>query len=67
MIKYVSSDSSDSSDSDEEVIIKKKKSNQKKKVVRSNQELVEKSSTDILRDKLVNDQINSLRDLLKPC
>ena len=68
IIKYVSSSDSNSSDSEEEVIIKKKKKNQKKTVVRSsNQELVEKSSTDILRDKLVNDQIDSLRELLKPC
>lgn len=67
IIKYVSSSDSNSSDDEDnhEVVYKKKSS--KKKQEPSRKELVEKSSTDILRDKLVNDQIASLRELLKPC
>lgn len=67
IIKYVSSsDSNSSSDEDNHEVVYKKKSS-KKKQEPSRKELVEKSSTDILRDKLVNDQIASLRELLKPC
>ena len=67
IIKYVSSsDSNSSSDEDNHEVVYKKKSS-KKKQEPSRKELVEKSSTDILRDKLVNDQIDSLRELLKPC
>ena len=67
IIKYVSSSDSNSDDDEDnhEVVYKKKSS--KKKQEPSRKELVEKSSTDILRDKLVNDQIASLRELLKPC
>ena len=67
IIKYVSSSDSNSSDDEDnhEVVYKKKSS--KKKQEPSRKELVEKSSTNILRDKLVNDQIASLRELLKPC
>ena len=65
IIKYVSSSDSSSDEDDHEVVYKKKSS--KKKQEPSRKELVEKSSTDILRDKLVNDQIASLRELLKPC
>ena len=68
IIKYVSSsDSNSSSDEDNHEVVYKKKSKSKKKQEPSRKELVEKSSTDILRDKLVNDQIASLRELLKPC
>ena len=67
IIKYVSSSDSNSSDDEDnhEVVYKKKSS--KRKQEPSRKELVEKSSTDILRDKLVNDQIDSLRELLKSC
>ena len=65
IIKYVSSSDSSSDEDNHEVVYKKKSS--KKKQEPSRKELVEKSSTDILRDKLVNDQIASLRELLKPC
>ena len=67
IIKYINKDSdSSSTDSDDgEHIVYKKASKGHKKREKSHKELVEKSSTDLLKEKLRNDQMNTLRELLR--
>ena len=68
IVKYINKDSdSSSTDSDDgEHIVYKKASKGHKKREKSHKELVEKSSTDLLKEKLRNDQMNTLRELLRP-